>query len=39
MILFQIQERSWIEGTFQKRECAKFIPSAKDEHRLVIIYY
>ncbi|XP_063995488.1 transient receptor potential cation channel trpm isoform X2 [Diachasmimorpha longicaudata] len=28
------QERSWIEGTFQKRECTKFIPSAKDEHRL-----
>ncbi|XP_034942381.1 transient receptor potential cation channel trpm isoform X2 [Chelonus insularis] len=27
------QERSWIEGTFQKRECMKFIPSAKDEHR------
>ncbi|XP_014296022.1 transient receptor potential cation channel trpm isoform X2 [Microplitis demolitor] len=28
------QERSWIEATFQKRECTKFIPSAKDEHRL-----
>ncbi|KAG8042210.1 hypothetical protein G9C98_000201 [Cotesia typhae] len=27
------QERSWIEATFQKRECTKFIPSAKDEHR------
>ncbi|XP_031782186.1 transient receptor potential cation channel trpm isoform X6 [Nasonia vitripennis] len=27
-------ERSWIEATFQKRECTKFIPSAKDEHRL-----
>nr|XP_031831951.1 transient receptor potential cation channel trpm isoform X6 [Nomia melanderi] len=26
-------ERSWIEATFQKRECSKFIPSAKDEHR------
>lgn len=26
-------ERSWIEATFQKRECTKFIPSAKDEHR------
>ncbi|XP_066585207.1 transient receptor potential cation channel trpm isoform X2 [Prorops nasuta] len=26
-------ERSWIEGTFQKRECTKFIPSATDEHR------
>ncbi|XP_076249025.1 transient receptor potential cation channel, subfamily M [Calliopsis andreniformis] len=28
-------ERSWIEATFQKRECSKFIPSAKDEHRLL----
>nr|XP_012234779.1 PREDICTED: transient receptor potential cation channel trpm [Linepithema humile] len=28
-------ERSWIEATFQKRECAKFIPSAEDEHRFV----
>ncbi|XP_043280353.1 transient receptor potential cation channel trpm isoform X2 [Venturia canescens] len=27
-------QRSWIEATFQKRECSKFIPSAKDEHRL-----
>ncbi|XP_015190777.1 PREDICTED: transient receptor potential cation channel trpm isoform X4 [Polistes dominula] len=26
-------ERSWIEAAFQKRECSKFIPSAKDEHR------
>ncbi|RLU18437.1 hypothetical protein DMN91_008794 [Ooceraea biroi] len=26
-------ERSWIEATFQKRECTKFIPSAEDEHR------
>ncbi|XP_046433242.1 transient receptor potential cation channel trpm isoform X2 [Neodiprion fabricii] len=26
--------RSWIEATFQKRECAKFIPSPRDEHRL-----
>ncbi|KAL6254233.1 hypothetical protein P5V15_014851 [Pogonomyrmex californicus] len=26
-------ERSWIEATFQKRECAKFIPSADDENR------
>ncbi|XP_011879175.1 PREDICTED: transient receptor potential cation channel trpm isoform X3 [Vollenhovia emeryi] len=26
-------ERSWIEATFQKRECAKFIPSTEDEHR------
>ncbi|XP_036140909.1 transient receptor potential cation channel trpm isoform X3 [Monomorium pharaonis] len=26
-------ERSWIEATFQKRECAKFIPSIEDEHR------
>ncbi|KAK0173426.1 hypothetical protein PV328_006622 [Microctonus aethiopoides] len=34
----KIQERSWIEGTFQKRECAKFIPSAKDEHRLEAIH-
>ncbi|XP_011879174.1 PREDICTED: transient receptor potential cation channel trpm isoform X2 [Vollenhovia emeryi] len=28
-------ERSWIEATFQKRECAKFIPSTEDEHRFV----
>ncbi|XP_076624685.1 transient receptor potential cation channel, subfamily M isoform X8 [Colletes latitarsis] len=28
-------ERSWIEATFQKRECSKFIPSAKDEHRFM----
>ncbi|CAB0039857.1 unnamed protein product [Trichogramma brassicae] len=26
-------ERSWIEATFHKRECTKFIPSARDEHR------
>ncbi|CAL7938901.1 unnamed protein product [Xylocopa violacea] len=26
-------ERSWIEATFQRRECSKFIPSAEDEHR------
>ncbi|XP_077298276.1 transient receptor potential cation channel, subfamily M isoform X2 [Arctopsyche grandis] len=25
--------RTWIEATFQKRECVKFIPSPKDEHR------
>lgn len=25
--------RSWIEANFQKRECAKFIPNAKDEQR------
>ncbi|XP_018316097.1 transient receptor potential cation channel trpm isoform X1 [Mycetomoellerius zeteki] len=30
-------ERSWIEATFQKRECAKFIPSNEDEHRFVQI--
>ncbi|XP_061384198.1 transient receptor potential cation channel trpm isoform X1 [Danaus plexippus] len=24
--------RSWIESTFQKRECKCFVPSAKDEH-------
>ncbi|XP_024940536.1 transient receptor potential cation channel trpm isoform X3 [Cephus cinctus] len=29
----QTTARSWIEATFQKRECSKFIPSAKDEHR------
>ncbi|XP_020300486.1 transient receptor potential cation channel trpm isoform X4 [Pseudomyrmex gracilis] len=28
-------ERSWIEATFQKRECTKFIPSAEDDRRLV----
>ncbi|XP_070158634.1 transient receptor potential cation channel trpm isoform X2 [Polyergus mexicanus] len=26
-------ERNWIEATFQKRECSKFIPCAEDEHR------
>ncbi|KAJ4434618.1 hypothetical protein ANN_23180 [Periplaneta americana] len=25
--------RCWIEANFQKRECVKFIPSPKDEHR------
>ncbi|XP_072157699.1 transient receptor potential cation channel trpm isoform X4 [Bemisia tabaci] len=25
--------RSWIEATFQKRDCVKFIPSPIDEHR------
>ncbi|XP_073999416.1 transient receptor potential cation channel, subfamily M isoform X2 [Rhodnius prolixus] len=25
--------RSWIEATFTKRDCVKFIASAKDEHR------
>jgi len=25
--------RCWIEANFQKRECAKFVPSPKDEHR------
>uniref|UniRef100_A0A0A9YDY3 Transient receptor potential cation channel trpm n=1 Tax=Lygus hesperus TaxID=30085 RepID=A0A0A9YDY3_LYGHE len=25
--------RSWIEATFQKRECIKFIPNPKDDHR------
>ncbi|XP_012280563.1 transient receptor potential cation channel trpm isoform X2 [Orussus abietinus] len=29
--------RSWIEATFQKRECSKFIPSAKDEHRFAVV--
>ncbi|XP_043509838.1 transient receptor potential cation channel trpm isoform X5 [Frieseomelitta varia] len=28
-------ERSWIEATFQKRECSKFIPSADDEHKFM----
>ncbi|XP_076644273.1 transient receptor potential cation channel, subfamily M isoform X2 [Halictus rubicundus] len=28
-------ERSWIEATFHKRECLKFIPTAKDEHRIL----
>lgn len=31
--VFQVAARSWIEATFQKRECVKFIPSPKDEHR------
>ncbi|KAL4704280.1 hypothetical protein ACJJTC_016298 [Scirpophaga incertulas] len=30
--LFQKTTRSWIETTFQKRECKYFVPSAKDEH-------
>ncbi|XP_011055821.1 PREDICTED: transient receptor potential cation channel trpm [Acromyrmex echinatior] len=30
-------ERSWIEATFQKRECAKFIPSNEDGNRFVQI--
>ncbi|XP_076396364.1 transient receptor potential cation channel, subfamily M isoform X4 [Megachile rotundata] len=29
----KVTERSWIEATFQKRECSKFIPSAGDEHK------
>ncbi|XP_048263870.1 transient receptor potential cation channel trpm isoform X8 [Bombus terrestris] len=29
----KVTERSWIEATFQKRECSKFIPSADDEHK------
>lgn len=34
--MLQATERSWIEATFQKRECSKFIPSADDEHKYVI---
>ncbi|XP_060829150.1 transient receptor potential cation channel trpm isoform X2 [Bombus pascuorum] len=30
-----VTERSWIEATFQKRECSKFIPSADDEHKFM----
>uniref|UniRef100_K7GFK9 Uncharacterized protein n=1 Tax=Pelodiscus sinensis TaxID=13735 RepID=K7GFK9_PELSI len=26
-------QKSWIEGVFSKRECAKVIPSSKDPHR------
>ncbi|XP_053328412.1 transient receptor potential cation channel subfamily M member 6 [Spea bombifrons] len=26
-------EKSWIEGIFYKRECAKFIPASRDPHR------
>ncbi|XP_070598776.1 transient receptor potential cation channel subfamily M member 6 isoform X6 [Erythrolamprus reginae] len=26
-------QKSWIEGVFSKRECAKFVPSSKDSHR------
>ncbi|XP_044878099.1 transient receptor potential cation channel subfamily M member 6 [Mauremys mutica] len=26
-------QKSWIEGVFNKRECAKVIPSSKDPHR------
>ncbi|XP_034245088.1 transient receptor potential cation channel trpm [Thrips palmi] len=25
--------RSWVEASFQKRECVKFIPNAKDDYR------
>ncbi|CAK1584263.1 unnamed protein product [Parnassius mnemosyne] len=32
MFLLQKTTRSWIESTFQKRECKYFVPSAKDEH-------
>ncbi|XP_068984465.1 transient receptor potential cation channel trpm isoform X4 [Bombus flavifrons] len=31
----KVTERSWIEATFQKRECSKFIPSADDEHKFM----
>uniref|UniRef100_A0A670YHV2 non-specific serine/threonine protein kinase n=1 Tax=Pseudonaja textilis TaxID=8673 RepID=A0A670YHV2_PSETE len=31
-ISFQSQ-KSWIEGVFSKRECAKIVPSSKDSHR------
>nr|XP_012140924.1 PREDICTED: transient receptor potential cation channel trpm isoform X7 [Megachile rotundata] len=31
----KVTERSWIEATFQKRECSKFIPSAGDEHKFI----
>ncbi|XP_034266123.1 transient receptor potential cation channel subfamily M member 6 isoform X4 [Pantherophis guttatus] len=26
-------QKSWIEGAFSKRECAKIVPSSKDSHR------
>ncbi|XP_026526972.1 transient receptor potential cation channel subfamily M member 6 [Notechis scutatus] len=26
-------QKSWIEGVFSKRECAKIVPSSKDSHR------
>ncbi|XP_025025390.1 transient receptor potential cation channel subfamily M member 6 isoform X5 [Python bivittatus] len=26
-------KKSWIEGAFSKRECAKIVPSSKDSHR------
>ncbi|XP_075216680.1 transient receptor potential cation channel, subfamily M isoform X1 [Lycorma delicatula] len=29
----KLAARSWIEATFQKRECIRFIPSSQDEHR------
>uniref|UniRef100_A0A8C0IWN7 Transient receptor potential cation channel subfamily M member 6 n=1 Tax=Chelonoidis abingdonii TaxID=106734 RepID=A0A8C0IWN7_CHEAB len=29
----QPSQKSWIEGIFNKRECAKVIPSSKDPHR------
>ncbi|XP_074850169.1 transient receptor potential cation channel subfamily M member 6 [Carettochelys insculpta] len=28
-----MSQKSWIEGVFSKRECAKVIPSSKDPHR------
>ncbi|KAG8245247.1 hypothetical protein J6590_005560 [Homalodisca vitripennis] len=35
--MLQLAARSWIEATFQKRECVKFIPSPKDEHSWIKI--
>ncbi|RZF35308.1 hypothetical protein LSTR_LSTR003748 [Laodelphax striatellus] len=34
----KLAARSWIEATFQKRECVRFIPSSKDEHRTVSVW-
>ncbi|KAM6468672.1 transient receptor potential cation channel subfamily M member 6 isoform 2-T2 [Liasis olivaceus] len=29
----RMKKKSWIEGAFSKRECAKIVPSSKDSHR------
>lgn len=37
-VLFQAGPR-WVESIFNKRECIKFIPSSKDNARLVLPYF
>ncbi|XP_058029129.1 transient receptor potential cation channel subfamily M member 6 [Ahaetulla prasina] len=33
LLLLSKSQKSWIEGAFSKRECAKIVPSSKDSHR------